>query len=236
MSMVENVCAADIAGRHGAALPTRGRWQDVAWVGKSIDSAHWGVETLPDGRVHCWIAHELVKGVTPTMLVWWFTHLEGVMSYEARRVKRYRVWHPRDHIAVRYAKLNDRGEVGPGAVLHIREMFGGDPRNTIDSLSRIERLDEGGFEHRPQLHGIPVAHMAYSFEAVNGGTLYRNSLTVGFTGWLGRVLNPLIRVFKFDAARGRAWVKHNAEEVGQFEEFLPELYAAEARGDARAVS
>jgi hypothetical protein len=103
-------------------------------------------------------------------------------------------------------------------------------------LSRIERLDEGGFEHRPQLHGIPVARMAYSFEAVHGGTLYRNSLTVGFEGWLGKLLNPLIRAFAFDTERGRAWVKHNVEEVGQFEEFLPELYAAETCGNANDLS
>lgn len=31
-----------------------------------------------------------------------------------------------------------------------------------------------------------------------------------------------------DEARGRAWIQHNVEEVGNFESFLPQLYAAEA--------
>jgi hypothetical protein len=31
----------------------------------------------------------------------------------------------------------------------------------------------------------------------------------------------------FDEARGRAWITHNIEEVGNFETFLPKLYAVE---------
>jgi hypothetical protein len=40
----------------------------------------------------------------------------------------------------------------------------------------------------------------------------------------------------FDEARGRAWIKHNIEEVGNFEAFLPELCAIEgvAKADAPA--
>jgi hypothetical protein len=51
---------------------------------------------------------------------------------------------------------------------------------------------------------------------------------VGATGLVGRLINPLIRRFAFDEARGRAWIKHNIEEVGNFESFLPRLYASEA--------
>jgi len=41
--------------------------------------------------------------------------------------------------------------------------------------------------------------------------------------------HPLIRALAFDQARGRAWIKHNIEEVGNFEAFLPQLYAAETK-------
>lgn len=61
------------------------------------------------------------------------------------------------------------------------------------------------------------------------GTLYRNSLTVGVEGKFGRPINALIRRFLFDEARGLAWIKHNIEEVGNFESFLPQLYESEKK-------
>jgi hypothetical protein len=69
--------------------------------------------------------------------------------------------------------------------------------------------------------------MDYQFSETPDGTFYRNSLTIGAAGLLGRVVNPLIRRFAFDEARGRAWIRHNVEEVGNLESFLPQLYASE---------
>jgi hypothetical protein len=208
-----------------------GEYFDQAWTGKSVDTAQWQVSTLFDGRIHAWIRHEIVRGVTPEMLVWWFKHLEGDMAWNGRRVSRYRVWHPQDHVSIRYAKrvVDERdGQIGPGTMLHIRENFGGNPRYAINALSEITRLDRGGYEHRPRRNGIPIGRMEYTFAEDPNGTLYQNSITVGFTGWIGRLVNPLIRWFVFDGARARAWVKHNVEEVGNFENFLPELFRQES--------
>ncbi|MGE0313384.1 MAG: hypothetical protein AB7P21_17375 [Lautropia sp.] len=197
------------------------------WHPKSITSARSGVQTLPDGRVHCWIEHETLAGVTPTMLVWWFRHLEGDMEYEGLHVPRYQVWHPIDHQQVRYARRLADGSVGVGAELHIRERLGGDDRYRIDARSRIVKLDESGFEHHVRRFGVTIATLKYAFESVAGGTRYRNSLTVGLEGRPGRWINPLIRRMLFGVAHGQAWIRHNVEEVGQFERFLPKLYALE---------
>lgn len=69
--------------------------------------------------------------------------------------------------------------------------------------------------------------MDYAFRETAEGTIYHNSLTVGARGVIGRLVNPLIRRFSFDETRGHAWIKHNIEEVGNFESFLPELYATQ---------
>ena len=119
------------------------------------------------------------------------------------------------------------GGVGVGAQLHIVEMFGGNPRHKVDALSDIVRFDEQGFGHRPQWHGLRVAAMGYRFEAVPGGTRYVNSLTIGFASRWARPINALIRRFAFDHSRAHAWILHNIEEVGQFERFLPALFARE---------
>lgn len=40
-------------------------------------------------------------------------------------------------------------------------------------------------------------------------------------------VSPLIQRFVFDQAQGLAWLRHNIEEVGLFEHFLPDLYRQE---------
>ena len=201
---------------------------DIPWIRKPVESARSGIEILSDGRMRCWIEHEVIRGVSPAMLVWWFKHLEGDMHFDGKPLSRYRVWHPRDHLSIEYASRNPDGTVGVGSVIHLTEMLGANPDYLVDVHSEITRLDERGFAHRPRMHGLRIAAMDYEFEAVASGTLYKNSLTVGSERFPGPLVNPLIRALAFDEARGRAWIKHNIEEVGNFESFLPQLYALEA--------
>ncbi|MFT3744168.1 MAG: hypothetical protein QM785_07730 [Pyrinomonadaceae bacterium] len=200
----------------------------IDWKCKFVESARSGVEVKSDGRIHCWIEHETVKGVTPEMLVWWFKHLEGDIEIGGVKYDRYRVWHPHDHIFAEYAKRGADGTVGVGSIIHLAEMLNGDQRYLVHIYSEIVKLDETGYVHRPHMHGLRLAEMRYSFERTGDGTKYVNSLTIGHKGFLGRLLNPLIRKFVFDAERGRAWIKHNIEEVGNFEYFLPQLFSREA--------
>jgi hypothetical protein len=203
---------------------------DIPWIRKPVESARSGIEYLEDGRRRYWIDHQVIRGVTPPMLVWWFRHLEGDMLYDGKRLSRYRVWHPHDHLSIEYASRNADGTVGVGSVIHLREMLGANPDYLVDVHTEITKLDEQGFAHLPRMRGLRVARMDYQFEANATGTSYRNSLTVGAEGTLGRLVNPLIHAFAFDEARGRAWIRHNIEEVGNFEAFLPQLYAAESGG------
>lgn len=185
------------------------------------------MEVLSDGRVFCRIEHEIVSGVTPTMLVWWFRHLDGTVTISGTAYDRYRVWHPKDHIFAEFTKKNADGTVGVGSIIHLAEMLDARPEYLVHIYTEIIKLDETGYIHRPRMHGLRIAEMRYEFEEVHGGTRYANSLTVGFRGLVGRILNPLIRRFLFDEERGRAWIKHNVEEVGNFESFLPTLYTLE---------
>lgn len=186
-----------------------------------------GVEALNDGRVYCWIRHDVIRGVTPEMLVWWFKNLEGTVMIDGIAYDRYRVWHPRDHLFAKYARKSADGTVGVGSVIHLAEMLDARPDYLVHIYTEITKLDETGYVHHPRMHGLKLAEMKYEFKAVRGGTRYSNSLTVGFRGILGRLLNPFIHRFVFDEARGKAWIKHNVEEVGNFELFLPKLFKLE---------
>lgn len=208
----------------------------VPWTLKPLGSARTAtLDHLGDGRMHLAIEHDLVRGVTPEMLVWWFGHMHGTMEVEGRTYPRYRVWHPLDHVEHAYVHTPPGG-VGPGSVFHIHEVLGRNPVWRVDVLTDVTRLDPGGFAHRPRVHGLRgLARMDYRFERVAGGTRYVNSMTIGapLPRWARGVNAPLLAL-AFDEARGRAWLRHNVEEVGSFEHFLPALYA-EAHGTTREV-
>lgn len=201
---------------------------DLPWTCKPLSSARTETTVLPDGRLKLWIRHEVIRGVTPAMLAWWFRHIEGDLTIAGMRVPRYRAWHPKDHIAFRYVRRCPDGSIGPGAVFHIHEAFARNPAWVIDTLTRVEKLDETGFIHAPHQLGMKVAHMEYEFEPVAEGTQYTNWLIVGPE--LGPRFAPVQRALRpllFSPAKARAWLTHNVEEVGNFESFLPELYRRE---------
>ena len=200
----------------------------IEWLKKPVSSALAGMSVLPDGRIHCRIEHQVIKGVTPKMLVWWFSHLEGTVEIDGVAHDRYRVWHPKDHLFARYSKRGFDGNIGVGSVIHLAEMLDARPEYLVHIQTTITKLDETGYIHQPRIHGLRLAELRYDFEEVEGGTLYKNSLTVGISGALGKILNPLVRRFVFDEERGHAWIKHNVEEVGNFEFFLPGLYEKES--------
>lgn len=214
------------------------RWElpeplPVPFAPKPLGSADTRVEALADGRTSYRIRHDVVRGVTPRMLAWWFANLEGTVAFGGRTYDRYRFWHPRDHVHASYAWRRPDGTVGPGAAIRLVEVLGRDPRFRVDTVSHVKRLDEGGYVHEPEMHGRPgfafrgLVRMEYTFERVPAGTLYENRLIIGSTAPWYPLVRPLVTAFAFSPEQGRAWLRHNVEEVGHFEAFLPGLYRQE---------
>ncbi|MCB9662013.1 MAG: hypothetical protein R3B40_29660 [Polyangiales bacterium] len=200
----------------------------VPWTMKPLASAETTLDFDERGRMRASIVHDVLYGVTPEMLVWWFRNMRGTVDIEGRAYPRYRVWHPRDHVEHRYEKTPP-GADGVGSVFLIHEVLGRDPRYRVNVLTDVVRLDEGGFAHRPRFHGVSgMAAMDYTWRRVPGGTRYENSITIGpnLPRGLAFVQRALRRV-AFDEAHARAWLLHNVEEVGNLEHFLPGLFAAE---------
>lgn len=204
----------------------------VPWELKPISSARAGSEVLDDGRMKFWIKHDVVRGVTPAMLVWWFQNLEGDVEVEGRMLNRYRVWHPFDHAYARYVRRLPDGTIGPGAQIELLEYLGRNPKYKTHITTTIEKLDEEGYIHNPVQHGVSLARMEYTFREVGNGTVYENALIVprDHGSWFFRkVVVPVL----FPEPKGQAWIRHNVEEVGCFENFLPDLYRAHNRPKSR---
>jgi hypothetical protein len=198
------------------------------WPFKPESSATAGVETLDDGRKKFWIKHDVIKNVTPAMLAWWYAHMEGDIEVQGRRFPRYRVWHPLDHVDARYVRRSHDGSVGPGAQIALCEFLGRDPHYKLEVVSTIEKLDDTGFIHNWIRSGVVLARMEHVFTKTGDGTRDENCLIIPGTPRLGPIAG-LILPLLFPDDKGRAWIKHNIEETGYLENFLPTLYASEAK-------
>jgi len=201
------------------------------WQLKPVSSARAGIETLKDGRKKIWIKHDVLKNVTPRMLAWWFANLEGEIEIQGRRFPRYRVWHPLDHVYARYVRTAPDCAVGAGAQIALCEYLGRNPAYKIEAVSTIEKLDDSGFIHNVIQGGVRIARMEHVFTKTVGGTRDENCLIIPGTPRLGPFARLLLP-FLLPEGKGQAWIKHNIEEIGNLENFLPGLYAREANDES----
>ena len=63
----------------------------VPWTMKTLDSAVTTLDFDERGRMRASIVHDVLHGVTPEMLVWWFQNLRGTVEIEGHTHPRYRV-------------------------------------------------------------------------------------------------------------------------------------------------
>jgi hypothetical protein len=183
------------------------------WTMKPLDSAETGVKTLDDGRLELSIRHDILKGVTPAMLDWWFRNIEGTMAHMGQTYPRYLVWHPIDHIHYELARRAPNGTAGPGAQFHIVEALGANLDYLVDSAADVLKADDTGHILSVRQFGMEVIRIEHTFTPVPEGTLFQSRT---------RVVAKAV-----PEAMGRAWLKHNVEEVGNLEYFLPALYASQ---------
>ena len=194
---------------------------------RSVDTATVTFTDCSHGRRRITIDHRPLRGVTPAMLLDWFTHLDGTISYGGETVNRYHAWHPIDHILWELARPARTGGAAEGARFHMVEAFGARPEFTVDEIARVEKLDETGIRLVLRIAGVPVFQLEHTWSAGADGAHY---VTVMDLGVRSAVLSPINRVLhrRFPDTKAVAWVKHNIEEVGQLEFLLPGLMSGEA--------
>ena len=232
------------------------RWTPVPplplkWAPKPLSSAQTRMARLPNGQLELTIKHDLIRGVTREMLACWFCRIDGVMEYQGQILPRYRVWHPQDHIFYRDLTLGSDGTGSAGTRRRIVEAFDCNPRYLVNIVDRVVRLDESGIvlsteqaglmlgsaQLPPIPLGVQVATLQHDFIAASGGTRYESRMLVGRDTLFGRLFlnRRLLPWLVLPDDMGRAWLKHNVEEVGHFEAFLPKWYDRWLdRGDAIA--
>ena len=208
----------------------------LPWPLKPLESAQTSLSYDEFGRMVMRIRHEVLTGLTPEMIAWWFGNIGGDMDVDGKRLNRYLAWHPQDHILWELAEPGPDGRASAGAKFHIVEAFGRNPDFYVYVIDSVTRLDANGFTAVSYMLGQQVSHLNHDFTAVDGGTLYVSSLTIGTTVPILRdVLNPLIHRTIFPEAMGRAWLKHNIEDVGLLEHIIPLLDRATSESRRRTA-
>lgn len=207
----------------------------LPWPLKTLTSAATSLDYDAHGRMVMRIRHSVVAGLTPAMVAWWFANIGGEMEIEGCQINRYLAWHPLDHIRWELARPAPNGGVGVGAQFRIVEAFGRSPEFYIDVTETVTRIGESGFTITGTRLGHQVTELKHDFSKVDGGTLYLSTLTVGSAlAGLGPLINRIIHRHVFSEEKGRAWLKHNVEEVGLLEHIVPLIYPkGGARGGAK---
>lgn len=192
---------------------------------RAVDTAAVRYTTQPHHRARVTIDHRPLAGITPAMLLDWFSHLDRTMSYGGETVDRYLAWHPIDHIAWALARQAPGGGAAEGARFRMVEAFGGRPENKIDEIARVEKLDDTGIRLVKRVAGVIVFALEHTWSRGDEGVHYVTVMDLGARSPLFAPVNRVIR-HKMSDAKLRAWVRHNIEEVGQLEFLLPQLAAA----------
>lgn len=204
--------------------------RNLPWPLKSVGSAKTSLSYDEFGRMVLHIRHDLLKGSSPEMVAWWFGNIGGDMELEGMRVNKYLVWHPQDHILCELAEPGPDGRASAGAQFRIVEAFGRNPDFYVDITDTVTRLDAAGITLVGYRSGQQVSRLNHDFVAVDGGTQYVSTLTIGTTvPGLRAVPNPLIHRTIFTEAMGHAWLRHNVEEVGLLEHIIPRVYPGDSR-------
>ncbi len=174
------------------------------------------------------IRHDILKGISPEMVAWWFGNIGGDMEVNGSRLNKYLVWHPNDHIAWELSRPGMNGGASVGAQFRIVEAFGGNPAFYVDVIDTVTRLDATGFTALTYSLGLEIARLNHDFVSVEGGVQYLSTLMIGSTmPCIGKVFNAVVHRAMFSEDMGRAWLKHNIEEVGLLEHIIPHLYVGD---------
>jgi hypothetical protein len=208
-------------GSRWALLPPR----PIDWTMKPLSSARIEERALPGGRKELKIEHDLLDGVSPAMLVWFWGHIEGDIELKGRTYPRYLIFHPVDHIHFAVVKRSADGNVGVGSRFHLVEALGADMRHLIDVALNLTKLDETGAKVEFNVLGGTALSIEAEFLPQEAGTRLITTMTIGTAGWAGRMgFNHLMTEWFFPPERQKIWLKHSVEEIGNLQFFLPDLY------------
>jgi hypothetical protein len=137
----------------------------------------------------------------------------------------YRLWHPYDHIAVRWTHrvLDSAGRLAPGSVLEIEENLGAEI--PVRARTRVTRFDDEAFEFEILQGPIRMGELLHHYAATDGGASVYTEMRIDVRlPMIGAPATRIARRFRVSDRLLRTWIQHNVEESGETEKFVPALF------------
>lgn len=211
--------------------------RDLPWQLADDRHAETGWRLDDQGRIHAWVEHYFLDGISPDMLAWFYQQLPiSTVTYRDQIMPLYHVFHPSEHGRLRVLVPADNGErgMGVGALIEREEWFGPyDSRGT----ARLTAFSEAGMVAVPELAGLAIGRVQHRFRSERDGTAYRVDAIIGTDlPLLGVAINYYLRTRVFHPAMLAQWQRHQVEEVASLPFFLPALYAQRGRGNHYQLS
>jgi hypothetical protein len=160
---------------------------------------------MAEGKTKELVVHHELEGVTPEMIDWWWDNIDTT--------ERYGLWHPGSHLSFGWEATEGSGHIGK--THRVTETIG-----DLEMTLRIRWVDPDSIPvERIYSHANagcvldeddnPMSWVLHEYEEADRGT---------------RMRSTFILPAEAPATFVEGLRKHNAEEMGRFPVFLPELY------------
>ena len=206
--------------------------REFGWKLKSVESARTTFQKLPTGQYELTIKHDIIKNVSKDMVIWWFRKFPTLkVTVRGNEYPAYHLWHPYDHISAVQLTGSKNDGMKEGDFLEIHEAFQRNMKFELHDKAKVGYFREDGFGLEVKKGPFEVGKLRHTFRDVEGGLEYNSHMLAGVKSGLMRTLvNSRVLPRIMSEEKLEAWFTHNVEEVGCFENFLPDLFARRSQG------
>ncbi len=165
------------------------------------------------------------------MILWWFENfIDLTVTLMGKEYPAYHLWHPFDHISVKVSGA--KGDIlQEGQFIQIHEAFQRKPEFELHDTARVFYFKKDGFGLKVKKGPFLIGRLLHSIRDVDGGVEYKSRMLAGLaSGPLRGLVNSRLLPKVMSEEKLRAWFVHNVEEVGCFENFVPDLYQYRSQG------
>jgi len=206
--------------------------REFGWKLKPVESARTTFQKLPTGQYELTIKHDLIKNVSKDMVIWWFRKFPNLkVTVRGNEYPAYHLWHPYDHISADQLTGSKNDGVKEGDFLEIHEAFQRNMKFELHDKAKVGYFREDGFGLEVKKGPFKVGKLRHTFRDVEGGLEYNSHMLAGVkSGLMRKLVNSRVLPRIMSEEKLEAWFTHNVEEVGCFENFLPDLFARRSQG------
>lgn len=197
---------------------------------RSVREDQYSITENKYGQLIVKVHHDVIPGITPAMLLWWYQYIGQTVEYNGAQCPMYYILLPDEHDGIQVSNKDAKGRARVGSIYHLKETFHLDGKEyPLVSKVRISKIDTEGVKYVARRFGFKVATVSHKWIFEADGTRIISTFVLGSK----MKFKPLRDLINKQARKEmpvlalHAWVKHNVEELGNLPNVLPLFYQSE---------